>query len=289
MTVGFFDALTIKRSSYVNFKLVMYNMNGTLIGTTELHSRLSQCPMQYEDILNQNKFGTMTLSKCKLLLNDLLGPLTLPEAANTFFEMFLEDGRGNFIDVPVLVRNFIDKDGKQPNQGFTISDEWRLTRRFFIYDTISGIKEENSYLNGQGVPDYVRWADTINIKVEMDMSSPEQIFRPYLLISYKEIDSNIINPSNTTDVTYSMEYFSDYTSKMSQITIAFICMNILTAIFVLIKVCFYNQRNPRSILGSDAAKMYIFKFLLYSFDTWSELMFWLIFFSCSNIFIAYKL
>lgn len=49
----------------------------------------------------------------------------------------------------------------------------------------------------------------------MDMENPEQIFRPYLIISYKEIKSNIVNPANTTSVTYSMEYYSDYSYKMS--------------------------------------------------------------------------
>jgi hypothetical protein len=43
------------------------------------------------------------------------------------------------------------------------------------------------------------------------------------------------------------------------------------------------------VLGSEAAKMYFFKFVLYLCDAWSELMFWLLFFSCSSVFIAYKM
>lgn len=115
----------------------------------------------------------MTKNKCNLLLNDLISPSKLPKSANIFFELFLEDGKGNYIDVPVLNRNYIDDQGKKPNTGYIISDNWKLSRRFIIYDSISGIKEENSYLEGTGRPEYVRWANDVNLKIEMDMTNPE--------------------------------------------------------------------------------------------------------------------
>ena len=158
-----------------------------------------------------------------------------------------------------------------------------------LYDTISGIKESNSYLIGTGKPEYVRWADEINIKVEMDMENLEQIFRPYLIISYKEIESKIINPSNTTRVTYSLEYFSDYSYTMEQILIAFICMNVLAVIITIIRFYYFTRRNPRSVMGDAAFKMYAFKFTLYLLDSWSEIMFWLLFFSSCSVFITFKL
>jgi hypothetical protein len=61
--------------------------------------------------------------------------------------------------VPVLIRNYVNKDGIEPNKGVAISDTWNLTRRFIVYDTISGIKEVKDILNGGGIPNYVRWAD----------------------------------------------------------------------------------------------------------------------------------
>jgi len=66
-------------------------------------------------------------------------------------------------------------------------------------------------------------------------------------------------------------------------------MNVLAVFFTAIKMLCYTRRNPKNVLGQDAAPMYIFKFLLYLFDSWSELMFWLLFFFSSSIFVTYKM
>ena len=42
-------------------------------------------------------------------------------------------------------------------------------------------------------------------------------------------------------------------------------------------------------MKQDAIKMYVFKFVYNLLETWSEIMFWLLFFSCMTIFTAYKM
>lgn len=111
----------------------------------------------------------------------------MPENANTFFDLFILDSNGNLVDVPILVTNFIDKDNKNVNSvDGSISDTSRLVRRFFVYDTISGITTSNGYLNGT-IPSVVRWASSITFKVTLDPNSPEHIFNPYVVITYSEI------------------------------------------------------------------------------------------------------
>jgi len=39
----------------------------------------------------------------------------------------------------VLIKNFRDKNAEGPNEGSSFTDSWRFTRRFFVFDTISGI------------------------------------------------------------------------------------------------------------------------------------------------------
>jgi hypothetical protein len=74
-------------------------------------------------------------------LNKLVqwNPDDLPEEANAFFDLFIEDANKQLIDVPVLIRNYRGTGGKIPNVGTEIVDTWKFTRRFFVYDTISGI------------------------------------------------------------------------------------------------------------------------------------------------------
>lgn len=87
------------------------------------------------------KFGAVTKNTCSFALDDLVkwDPSNLPSEANNFFELFLEDRNGNLVDIPVLIKNFRTSDGDTPNSGSDLSDSWRFTRRFFIFDTISGI------------------------------------------------------------------------------------------------------------------------------------------------------
>jgi hypothetical protein len=49
------------------------------------------------------------------------------------------------VDVPVLIRNFNDENGGTPNTESSPEGGWRLVRRFFIYDTISGVEGEGNY------------------------------------------------------------------------------------------------------------------------------------------------
>lgn len=98
--------------------------------------------MDYEDVINMLKFGAVTQNQCEFYLSELVkwDKNELPDTANNFFDMYIEDTDGNLVDVPVLITNFIDSNGNTPN---TASDsnqsDWRLVRRFFMYDTISGV------------------------------------------------------------------------------------------------------------------------------------------------------
>lgn len=285
----------------LKFVLAAYSMNGTFHGFQPLHAQLSQCPLQYKDVLTMRKFGSITVNECDILLSDLLKPETLPPAANLFFELYLEDDRGRFIDVPVLVRNRRSSEALQgqsaaneglPNTGVAVTDKWKLARRFFVYDTISGISGAG-YLAGGALPEYVRWAEELSLKVEMDMNSPERIFRPYVAVSYKaaRVPSNGFDSSSRSRAKFVVEYFSDYASVVQSVLIGLIFMSILAAAATLLRVCCYSRRNPSSAIGAGKAapSAYIFKAFYNLLDTWSEYVFWLLFFSCSSVFIAYKM
>ena len=289
VTVGFYDDTAAGRSQYLPFQLGRYAMNGTFLGYTELKSQLSVCPMSFHDVQNQNRFGTITVNNCELFLQDLLrAERSLANEANIFYELYLQDDNGNFVDVPVLVRNYRLRDGSRPNLGTEISDSWKLVRRFLIYDTISGLDQAGSYPQADQEPRYVRWASSVQIKVAMDASAPEQIFRPYVIVDYREKEASLIEESTKVAASFQMEYFSDYTSLLTWVAIIFTILNLLALVLTAFKFRYYTQRNPRSVLKEDAPGCYAFKIIYYLVDTWSELMFWLLFFTSATIFIAYK-
>ena len=58
--------------------------------------------------------------------------------ANFFFELYLYDYNDDLIDVPILIENVPSDSGGYPNTEPN-KNLWILVRRFFIYDTVSGI------------------------------------------------------------------------------------------------------------------------------------------------------
>ena len=58
---------------------------------------------------------------------------------NLFFELYLLDYNDDLIDVPVLIENTASESGGYPNQQDDMT-RWILTRRFFLFDTVSGVR-----------------------------------------------------------------------------------------------------------------------------------------------------
>lgn len=150
--------------------------------------------------------------------------------------MFILDSNGNLIDVPILVTNLIDTNNKNLNSGGGISDTSRLVRRFFVYDTISGITISGGYLNGT-IPSVVRWASAITFKVTLDPNSPEHIYNPYVVITYSEIQ--VVNAQGSTSVIFKMDYYQDMSQFWRQILIAFIIFQVIIAFIIAIRLYYF--------------------------------------------------
>jgi len=82
-----------------------------------------------------------------------------PQNENIFYDLFLVDYNGDLIDVPVMITNVQSQSGDTPNYSGNEAN-WILTRRFFIYDTLSGIKNSEYDVEG-AVPDVIRYAKNI--------------------------------------------------------------------------------------------------------------------------------
>jgi hypothetical protein len=101
----------------------------------------------------------------------------VPRSANRFFELYLEDYNGDLIDVPVLIQNIQDSQGGFPNKDSS-DKNWILTRRFFLFDTVSGLAMGDS----SGVPQVIRYPLEMTLKINLDTKNQEMINVPYLMI-----------------------------------------------------------------------------------------------------------
>ena len=135
-------------------------------------------------------------------------PYQVPSNANMFYEMFLVDSDGTLVDVPVLIQNYQDSQGNTPNADSSIGNygKVQLVRRFFIFDTKSGVEGTGSFASG-GISTVVRYPKSITLRLEIDPSNPESIFTPTLIINYLERPkSQILSTNYLTSVSFSSQY-----------------------------------------------------------------------------------
>jgi len=242
--------------------------------------------MGYKDVLNMLKFGAITDNQCDYHLNNLLDRERIPEIANDFFDLYVQASDGSLIDVPVLVTNLRDADGLTPNT--LESSSWRLTRRFFMYDTISGIEEVNGFTN-LSTPSIVRWASDVKLKTMLDPDVSSNIYIPYLEITYSEKETTVIHTDTTTPVSFQMIYSKDHERFWRGILIGFIIFQVIIIIRVILDMVFFTQNNPPSLLSTPRfIKQFLYKISLSIMDWWSEISFWFVFFVSMYWFLAYK-
>ena len=132
--------------------------------------------MTYNDVVRMRRFGVVTRAVCEFDLNNLIDPQNLPDTANYFFELYILDSQGQLQDVPVRISNYRDESGDQPNLDFDHLDfeTNKLFRRFFIFDTVSGISDTGGYLD-EKKPKVVNFAKNIKLTVALDPLKAEAI------------------------------------------------------------------------------------------------------------------
>jgi len=128
----------------LKFKIATYDMLGNFYGFEDLSQQLFLCSTSQDQLDRLTSIGTILKNSCSIDLSSLLNSSTLPRNANLFFEMYMVDYDGDLIDVPIKIQNLINENGAEPNQE-AVMDNWILTRRFMVIDTISGISTKNGF------------------------------------------------------------------------------------------------------------------------------------------------
>lgn len=212
-------------------------------------------------------------------------PAVLPRSANKFYEMFLVDFDGNLVDVPAVISNINSLAGDFPNQEQDTS-RWILTRRFVIFDTLSGVTVENW---PEGPPSVVRYAKSITLKINLDDDNEEMINVPYLYIEYRERTGVYIQDDSLTEVSFNSEYILSTANFWSGAGVVFW---IFFAVFVIIFsiVTFNLLKTQQAETDKTAVFTYnLLKTIINSFDIFSSLLFWYLFLMTGYWFVFFKL
>lgn len=164
--------------------MAVYELDGTFKGFEDLSNQLILCARPSEELNRVFDIGTTVEISCNYDLAQLVSTKSfeMPRKANRFYELYLVDYNGNLVDVPIKITNINSEAGDFPNLEDN-ENRWILTRRFFIFDTKSGIAIEDW---PQGPPTVIRYAKEMILKINLDTKHEEMINVPYLQIEYRE-------------------------------------------------------------------------------------------------------
>ena len=124
-------------------------------------------------------------------------------------------------------------------------EDWILNRRFFLYDTVTGIEEPGGFSTLEPAS-IVRYAKTMRLVVTLDANKEynEMIYTPYLEINYEEKQKDMILEENDKmkDITFMAEYKMDTKSFWQ------LCKTLFWILFV---VMLLNLRTDQFAPGRE--------------------------------------
>lgn len=173
--------------------------------------------------------------KCKFDLKNLVSDNAFehPKVENFFYELYLRDYNDELIDVPILIENFSGDTGGFPNRNGD-KKRWVLTRRFFIFDTVSGVRQ-NEYPSG--APVVARYPRKMTFEIKLDIENEEMIYLPYLRIDYRERTLSFIKNTNSEAEIEFGTYYMSSTAKFWESAMAiWYTLIVLMLIIVIVKM-----------------------------------------------------
>ena len=113
-------------------------------------------------------------------------------------------------------------------------NRWKLARRFFLFDTASGVKD-GEYPGG--TPVVVRYPKEMVLEVELDLNNEEMIYLPYLRIKYRTRTSSYIQQNSAmAEIEFGTYYKSSTVEFWKNAMVIFYCVLALLILIVLIKM-----------------------------------------------------
>lgn len=218
-----------------NIKRELYTLDGTFLSLEDLTNQFFYCDTTTESSSNPNNnndnsntysiddvlFGTSKRFESKCDLSTLIynnemyfydvylvdeGDTSTISSCNNNQQNNINEGIDTecLYPIPVLNRNFT-QGLSSPNMNRFKEDTFddRYTRRFFLFDNVSGW----SAMNGHEI---LRCAKTIVLQTTMQNEDPSKIYPPRLIIEYDEVFVNsIINSPLSSPIIFKIEYTMD--------------------------------------------------------------------------------
>ncbi|KAI8910220.1 Meckelin, partial [Gorgonomyces haynaldii] len=226
----------VSQASPLQFVLGIYLINGTFLGYQKLDNQLLVCNENGIYARLWNRAGQTSSLSCQVNLNSIVSS----NAETLLFDLFVYDSTNVLYPVPVRIKNYKDQQGNKINTESSPTDSNKLFRRFFWFDTQTGVS------NGLSGP--IRVPKTVQFWFQTVSDRDGVIYVPIMDIEYGErlyADISSTDSSQVSSPTFS--FGATWSQDFSRYRQAFTILAALTGSFSVIASIYltrsYNARN----------------------------------------------
>ncbi|XP_075069890.1 meckelin isoform X2 [Mixophyes fleayi] len=224
------------------FIAALYDVRGKFIGWKSLNGGLLQlCPDIDKRLDDAFNFGTTYEQNCELSVSKILRDFPEPVFYDVYLTYWGGDQQQNIWPVPVLNHNL------QHNDLFVNIESninnWLLTRRMFLVDTLSGRENDLSSL-----PRVIRVASRITMSICLVPGTHRgTIYPPLMTVEYKDIQ--VHNPvSQIVKVSFSVHYEMNQSDSLIQTDVAIGVLGGLAVLCSLLKTAAWKRRIGSQVI-----------------------------------------
>jgi meckelin len=245
----------------MTFRLDAYSVNGSFLGYYNVTNGVLQLCKNTQGYMNAAyTFGVTYEQTCQLTADDFWNEMKYPAVLYDMWLEYVQDGATKLYAIPILVKNYVDASGSEVNTG-TDRTKWKLVRRFFMVDRISGKTSPDTPAV------YARYAKSITIHIELQPTAG-RIYPPYVEIVYDY--ASYTDAVNTlAQLTFQVVYTMSYSDIHTGISIA---VGVLSGVAVLYGIlCIWSWFRRSGRIAIDATT--IIKFVLFSLGSVGDAIF----------------
>uniref|UniRef100_A0A8C9FTB3 Transmembrane protein 67 n=1 Tax=Pavo cristatus TaxID=9049 RepID=A0A8C9FTB3_PAVCR len=237
----------------LQFIAASYDAAGNFLKWQSLEGGLLQlCPDTQTKLNAAYVFGTTYEQSCEISVSKILLDFTHPIFYDLFLEYNGDNGQQYLWAVPVLNLN-LQYSEMYVNQGSSMNN-WLLTRRFFLVDTLSGRENDLGKL-----PRIIRVASKITISIRLVSHTQKgAIYPPLITVAYTDV--LVQNPdTQSVTVSFSVRYEMNQSEAQIQTDITLGVLGGLAVLWSLLRTAGWKRRTGSSVIDLQA----VFKFLLF--------------------------
>uniref|UniRef100_A0A8C1J6T0 Transmembrane protein 67 n=1 Tax=Cyprinus carpio TaxID=7962 RepID=A0A8C1J6T0_CYPCA len=235
-----------QKNTNIELRAAVYSVRGEFLRWESVGGgNLQLCPDSPSRQQSAFTFGTAYKQSCVLSVSELLNGYPEPVFYDVFLVIQKPQEVKHLLAVPLLNINQ-QFNGQSTNEGSNMNN-WLLTRRLMLVDTLSG--RQNSLSSSPGV---IRVASNIKIGFQLVPNTQKgQVYPPLMTVTYSDIP--VTDPTTqTVTVSFSLEYTMDQEEARVKTDIALGVLGGVAVVHSLLKTASWKRRIASPLIDLQA-------------------------------------